>query len=185
MYNQPLALNVEMKKSWLIQRLRKPLVISGKEIGNPFAFGGGLKNGGLSNEAMKLLQDIFSFDYMGSAEFEFGAVPAAIQFLAKQSVEHNILTGQLTFGKGQTVFYICPKPYEEFVKKLIHDLKTMTPYVQLKEGCGLKNYFESDHEYHKRTVGWLELDNGFAFFVDQGMFNKFCKLLGVAITKRK
>lgn len=58
----------ELKQTYLVQRLNRPT----NGYDNPFSFGGGLKNGGLSEDAMKLLRPIFSFDYMGSAEFEFG-----------------------------------------------------------------------------------------------------------------
>ena len=51
-----------MDRSWLIQRLNKPREYEGKLKGleNAFSFGGGLVNGGLSKEAMELL----NFDYM-------------------------------------------------------------------------------------------------------------------------
>lgn len=66
-------------RSWLVQRLQKPP--SGGFLGlakdNPFSFGG-VRNGGLKPEAMELLRDLWSFDYMGAAEFEFGAVPKAL-----------------------------------------------------------------------------------------------------------
>ena len=72
-----------MKSSWLIQRLNKPYGENPFGLkDNPFAFGGGLVNGGLSHEAMDILRGIFSFDYMGAAEFEFGAVPKALQTIA-------------------------------------------------------------------------------------------------------
>ena len=57
-------------RPYLIQRLEKS-----KNYVNPFSFGGGLVNGGLSKDAMSLLKPIFSFDYMGSAEFDFGVLP--------------------------------------------------------------------------------------------------------------
>jgi len=53
-----------MKDTYLVQRLNKPVSNTGMEM---FSFGGGLKNGGLSGDAMKLLRPIFSFDYMGSS----------------------------------------------------------------------------------------------------------------------
>lgn len=75
----------DLDRSWLVQRLRKPPKrehpIFGKD--NPFSFGGGLQNGGLSGEAMDLLREVWSFDYMGAAEFEWGAVPEALSRLAK------------------------------------------------------------------------------------------------------
>ncbi len=57
-----------MRDSWLIQRLKPayPGLVQ-LWVDNPFAFGGGLRNGGLSGEAMNLLRGIFSFDYMGAA----------------------------------------------------------------------------------------------------------------------
>ena len=76
-----LELLKEMKRTYLIQRLEKPrtLKIAGVELkDNPFSFGGGLRNGGLSKDATDLLRPLFSFDYMGAAEFEFGAVPEAL-----------------------------------------------------------------------------------------------------------
>jgi hypothetical protein len=77
-----LHLHNPMKDSYLIQRLHKPESwrIKGKVLDNAFSFGGGLKNGGLTTKALDLLRDIFSFDYMCAAEFEFGAVPAALSF---------------------------------------------------------------------------------------------------------
>jgi hypothetical protein len=74
----------ELRRSWLVQRLNTPHTgVWGKDKDNPFAFGGGLRNGGLSDTAMDLIRGIFSFDYMGAAEFEFGAVPTALDGLAK------------------------------------------------------------------------------------------------------
>jgi hypothetical protein len=195
MLDKHLTLRNELKRSYLIQRLHKPerpLKIAGKEIvDNPFSFGGGLVNGGISKEGMNLLRSIFSFDYMGSAEFEWGAVPAAISFLAEQSEKKNIVVGAincLPVTKGEElVYYVCPIPYEEEVKKRLQALRQMKDKnICLKEHCGLKEYFDTTSEraeYAKRNLGWLELDNGFAFFVDKEMFDKFCKLLEIPDVK--
>ena len=71
-----------MDRSWLVQRLKKPRPGQGLDSG-PFAFGGGLVNGGLREEALELFKDLWRFDYMGAAEFEFGEVPRALQRMAK------------------------------------------------------------------------------------------------------
>ena len=75
-----------LKESWLIQRLERPRTfkVQGKAVDNPFSFGGGYKNGGLTDEAMDLIRPIMSFDYMGAAEFEFGAVPETLSKIARQ-----------------------------------------------------------------------------------------------------
>jgi hypothetical protein len=62
------------RSTYLIQSLNPPSKHWGGKIG-PFDFGGG--GSGLSNEAQKLLCQFFSFDYMGAAEYEFGAVAGA------------------------------------------------------------------------------------------------------------
>jgi hypothetical protein len=182
-----LTLQTELKSSYLIQRLQKPVImkVAGKIVDNPFSFGGGLINGGISKEGMNLLRGIFSFDYMGSAEFEFGAVPAALSFLVEQRAKENIVASAIDFIHGeQIVYYVCPKPYEEEVKKRIGQLRRMDKEICLKEHCGLKEYFNEKDErrsqYAKKNVGWLEIDNGFAFFVDKEMFDKFCTLLGIS-----
>jgi hypothetical protein len=161
-----LELREELKKSYLIQRLEES-----HDFDNPFSFGGGLQNGGLSKEAMKLLKNIFSFSYMGSSEFEWGAVPEALNFLGNQAYNKN-----LVFGNIDDVYYICPKSYEEEVKDRILKLKKDEYQFRLKEHCGLQAWFEDNNKYSKRTLGWIELDNGFMFFVDKNMFEKTCNL---------
>jgi len=71
-------LKEKMRSIWLIQRLKKPYQSNGQGLeklgfkDNPFAFGVGLLNGGISPEAMDLTREIWRYDYMGSAEFEWG-----------------------------------------------------------------------------------------------------------------
>jgi len=171
-----LHLHNPMKDSYLIQRLHKSesWSIKGKVLDNPFSFGGGLKNGGLTTKALDLLRDIFSFDYMGAAEFEFGAVPAALSFLTDQWVKKNGVSGEIN-----GIYYVCPKPYEEEVKKRIEFFKAKQKYgYDTKSLVLLYESLQPDSfEYVKKNVGWLELDNGYAFFTDKEMFDKFITLL--------
>ncbi len=158
-----------MRDTCLIQRLEKPF-----DAPNPFAFGGGLSNGGFSADAMKILKTLYRFDYMGSAEFEWGAVPAAFQFLAKQSHAKKVVA-----GKVGGVYYIVPKSYEEEVKIRIEKLKDNEHSFSLKEYCGLKDALTQTEKRFHEPVGWIEIDNGFMFFIDEEMFNNSCNLLGI------
>jgi hypothetical protein len=162
-----LSLRAQMESTYLIQRLSKPQDLSALGIkDNPFSFGGGYKNGGLSDEAMKYLRGIFSFDYMGAAEFEWGAVPEALNFIART----DLRAGQVKIG-GKEIYYLCPVPYETEVKdrlKLLCEGK-----IQLHEWSGL------EYKVGKDYVGGLEIDNGWFFFVDRTAFEKTCVLFGV------
>lgn len=179
MRGDKLILKSKMDRSFLIQRLTKPF---GKL--NPFAFGGGLKNGGLSDQSANIVSNIFAFDYMGAAEFEWGAVPAAVAFIADQASKR----GKIICGTHRDVYYICPTSYEQGVKDLIDKLFEDEFSLNLKERCGLKKAVDTryaniltdgkNHLYD--TVGWLELDNGFFFFTDSVMYENTKSLFGIS-----
>lgn len=186
-----------LRRTWLVQRLQKPrsFGLAGMKD-NPFSFGGGLRNGGLSDEAMGLLRGIFSFDYMGSAEFEFGAVPEALSAIAK---DHKRLTsGSLTIaladvqkgwdekhppaaGAEAEVFYLCRAQHSREVSERIRAMAAEDH--KFKESTRLPSTLRPAREWDGETVGWLELDNGFMFFTDEGMWEQTCALFGVEVTR--
>jgi len=162
----------EMKRTYLIQRLQAPT-----KRDNPFSFGGGYQNGGLSSEAMALVRPIFSFDYMGSAEFEFGAVPSALNRLGECAASSELTTGIIE--ENGTIYYLTPESIEDEVVDIIRKLRKDERSFRLKERCMLSEYFNKDRTYPVETRGWLELDNGFMFFVDEEMWTKTCALFEV------
>lgn len=68
------------RRTYLIQALNPPRALFNGMI-NPFSFGGG--GSGLSKEGMELFGQFFSFDYMGAAEYEFGAAAQALEALVE------------------------------------------------------------------------------------------------------
>ena len=183
-----------MQSSWLVQRLMPPAKF------NPVCFGGGLKNGGLSDEAMESVGNIFSFDSMGAAEFEYGAVPEALQLLAK-----TVTAGEFTCFEMQvktlnhkperwmsrdipggvakgTVYVICAKQHEKGVRQRITEWAEddyRNPFCT-KECVRLEGALrEPDNKYMPR--GWLELGNGYMFFVDREMYEGVCRMFGIAL----
>lgn len=155
-----------LNQTWLVQRLLKP---TKGDYDNPFAFGGGLKNGGLSENAMKLLRPIFSFDYMGSAEFEFGAIPAFFKDIAENIKQYS--TWEISI-KTTPIYVIGRTSLKGDISNRILELSKMK-YGGLKEYCGLYQALEKkDSQY----IGWLELDNNFMFFIDKSIFEKTASL---------
>lgn len=156
--------------TYLVQRLNAPH----PGCNGIFSFGGGLKNGGLSEDAMKLLRPIFSFDYMGSAEFEFGAIPKCFHSIAvniKQYSTHETVINKMP------VYIICKTDEIEAIDKRINELakdevrcKERTAFNQ---ALGLSKYSKKED---CRTFGWLELDNEFMFFVNKDMAQKTAQL---------
>jgi hypothetical protein len=178
----------EMKRTRLIQRLNKPV----KRI-NPFSFGGGYKNGGMSDKAMDLVKVHFSFDYMGASEFEWGAVPEALAVLneAKEKAAFSFEVkgediGQSRWGREKavfpdvsTIYVVCNKDIKEGVEAKIRQILKDEQSADLKEATCLTYTLDTQKE-DKRTCGWLELENGFFFFTDKEMWEGTSKLFGAA-----
>ena len=162
----------------LIQRLNKPLGSP-----NPFSFGGGYAHGGLNKNAAELLSKIWDFDYMGSAEFEWGAVPAALEKIKAYSIANRASTGIVAelgdaYQPPKKVYYVCEKGLEESVQQVITQLAENEREFHLKEFCGLRESLEGK-EYFNRIGGWLELDNGFMFFDDEQMYRNTLEMFGI------
>lgn len=165
---------------WLIQRLKSPFKIpEGMEnvplmqfaAANPFAFGGGLANGGFSKEAMKALTGVFEFDYMGSAEFEWGAVPKAFRMLAEG---RKALVAYEIEGLPRPVYVLAPKALQSEVTGYLRVLgsERYPEGVRLKETSQFYDALTpgAKDSYPVKTVAWLELDNPFFFTIDKTIF---------------
>jgi len=171
----------EFRSTYLVQRLQKP-----RGHVNPFSFGGGLKNGGLSDEAFDLLKNVVSFDYMGAAEFEFGAVPKTFNKMVRSPLLWFQMSIGIKDGKVSTakkvdaqipVYIICSLNDATHVKARILELAQNK--CRLKMGSGFPGALIPQNEWDSDNCGWLELDNGFMFFTDYEMYVKMGELFGV------
>lgn len=182
--------------TWLLQRLCRPFKTNNTldRVVSAFAFGGGLVNGGLSKDAMNLLGEHFRFDYMGSAEFEFGAVPAAFQHIAENvnkyvthsftirlsEVAKDFRDKSETVPTGKATIYMIALAsdlgeYEQRIAKWAAE-----PYNSgLKESTRLSSTLRPYHEWDGEVQGWLDLNNGIMFFTDRKMFDGVATLFGL------
>lgn len=177
-------------ESYLIQRLEKP---RGRALSGAFSFGGGMKNGGLSDEAMGLLRGIFSFDYMGSSEFEWGAVPYALSQIAENVDKYETFKIIVDLSsvpahwkrkdeKGQGskyVYVIARKGDREIYTKRILKWASEAYNNGLKETTHLARTLRPVEEWDRDVQGWLDVSNGVFFFTDLGMFMETARLFGL------
>jgi hypothetical protein len=177
-------MNKDMERSYLIQRLMKPTDPS------PFSFGG-TGNGGIGKDNLAILNKVFSFDYMGAAEFEFGAVPETFNRIIENAsdfvkgsmkVHWKALqwkTRKMVEGNGE-VYFLCHKEQRKEVKKRIAGW-AMGDNLSGHPKCGVRlcDSFD-DQKYH----GWFELDNGFFFFTDKTMWENTCGLFELPEKKK-
>lgn len=174
-----------MENSHYIQRLERPVPKEHRDnplvkLGNAFSFGGGLKNGGIPEEGMKIIRDAFQFDYMGAAEYEWGEVPKALARIFENRENYIDFSFTCRFKswkrEGKSTVYVIAKPeWKDEIKKRIRRyaigraVKSNGFPVKVKGGVLLESAMAGDSE---RIKGWLELDNGYFFFIDEEMFNK-------------
>lgn len=182
-----------MKATFLVQRLQQPI---GRI--NPCSFGGG--GGRMNKEAMEMLAQIWSWDYMGAAEFEFGAVPDAFNKMIGNELVASFFTIPYKYerkrwrntptevfeGKAQ-VFYVCIKEQEDEVKERLRLWAKKEPeYRAMKESLRFnEGIAEVTGAVTCDIVGWFELDNGFFFFSDEKMWRKTCEMLEIKVPSKK
>jgi hypothetical protein len=167
----------EMKRTWLIQRLRPPM-----RQRNPFAFGGGKVNGGLSANAMDLLMSAFSFDYMGAAEYEWGAVPEALEEMVKADLLAWRTDVQCCQDCEPKIVYVLgPKGWRDEIDTRIQTWGQEKYNRDIRDSTLLYRTLFDDEQAEWLPVGWLELDNGFAFFTDAEMWGNVATLFGVEV----
>ena len=79
-------------RGWLLQVLTlRPKDDSwSQKLSQAFVFGGG--GSGLTDEAWKIVHTLFGFEYMGSAEYEFGAPAKALKALADLAKAKKLVT---------------------------------------------------------------------------------------------
>jgi hypothetical protein len=190
-----------MEDTYLVQRLRKApqseFLAKAEQV-----FGGGML--GLGAEAWKILQAIFSIDYMGAAEYEFGTIPRVIKGMAEDAA--NLRAFQVVisakdvepnWARGRPARTAKGKPRKK--QPVIPPISDRTVYVLARESqraeipamlrllasnkqrlkCGSRfpEALDPVEERDSEVCGWLELTNGFFFFLDQDMWQKTTRLL--------
>lgn len=169
----------QLKSTYLVQRLNRPFKIDNKmaSLLNAFSFGGGLKNGGLSDDAMKLLSSAFTFDYMGSSEFEWGIVPKCLQAIAKNISKYS--THEIEINKT-SVYVICKDELSSDIDVRINELADrkceLKEWTDFDTAVGLSKWSKKEDCRH---AGWIDLDNNFMFFTDKEVFEKAANIFGL------
>lgn len=156
------------QKTWLIQRLEAPL--PNDDTLSRLAFGGG--GGHISEDGWKAIRQIWRFDYMGAAEFEHGAVPDAIQ----KMVDDKMLVRWKIGANGGYLHIIGSADERDEIERRID--QDLAGQLSLKEDTLLRRAVGIEKvDFPIRTVGWLELDNGFFFTIDETMADRYWELL--------
>lgn len=173
--------------SYLIQRLLAPFNKEPEGLLESLA-SYGLQCTGFDVQARDLLRKFCRFDYMGSAEFEFGAIPKTFGTLIENRDKLIAKTYPIPYyfkdwnspgWEGiKLVYIICKQEDEVEVVKRVVNFAVGNPAYRTKERVMLDESL-ANYEYAKDIVGWLELDNGYMFFKSRTMWINFCLLFNI------
>lgn len=136
----------------------------------------------LNSVAGKPLSKAVSWDYMGSAEFEFGAFPAALRRMYTQKFDyqtHRLEQVALQVGDNKYVLRLYTHFEGEDLKEYIDALlKLQKGSMQLKE----RSCFDfSDHLPENIDV-WFDIENDCIFSYDRHFMQRLNRHLGASFS---
>lgn len=211
-----------------IQRLGPPL--SEKDGVQPIqcdAWLGLAPFAGMPVQARRAFSALSTLEYMGSAEFEFGAIPQTLEYIVEQmqkgeliayehvcsgsierhysvelseipwikdlpEVKRNAILDAFSYDNKDvvspilievSVYAISPRHFRPHVDAII-DALAAQENVRLKEPAHFREVLFSPPEFQRHvptTVGWMEIDNGFLFFADKSIWEKWLQALGLPV----
>lgn len=159
-----------MKRTWLVQRLTRPVETADGELfsENPFSFGGGRKSGGLSDEAMDALRPLFGFDYMGADEYEYGAVAESLADLAARAADTGGAYEFRVNTKSGTLWVVTDINASQLdICQRVKDLASGKVGDRDDTAYSMQHAVDSDSEVFKRVVGWLDIANAYLIFTEE------------------
>ena len=189
-----------MSSFYLMQRLLPPREKTGSPFDNAHrVFGGGML--GLSESAWDLMDQLCRIDYMGAAEFEFGALP---QFLGswQERAEEGFDLWCFTLKPGEykpnwergfrraksnplpplqerIVYCIRPKKGRygrEYIEEQFRGVALET--VRCKEPANTRGALDPLESGYHKISGWIVLTADCMIFVDAKMWQDFAELFG-------
>jgi hypothetical protein len=122
------------------------------------------------------LDSILQYDYMGSSEFEFGALGKSL----KEGIRPNLSSyvyGQIAFEEQKfSVTYFCPEILEEDVKVIIPSLGRRD--YRLKERCDFSKYYSGESISKWDNQFWWDIEHHWMFWITNQEFEtKFQQLI--------
>jgi len=111
----------------------------------------------------KGIDKLLQFDYMGSAEFEFGALPASLKRVRANLNDYIMF--QYSFKKfpSKCVTVYCKKEQYDFVGEILEELSEGK--LRLKGYCDLQGFVNPKKEFaHNRNDFWWDIDQDWFFW---------------------
>lgn len=122
-----------------------------------------------NRENRKGLDAILSFDYMGSAEFEFGSLPDSLQRIRAKINQYSYVEYQIT--KTNTVTIFCKQSDIELARRHVDGLAKNE--YRLKEYCDFQYWIARGRESWMSCKNdfWWDISNDWMFWKSDTLFS--------------
>ena len=122
------------------------------------------------------ISEAFELDYMGSSEFEFGAIPKSLR--ASQARKLAVHTVQVN---AQKVFLICEKEEVNEYLGWLYEIAKGFSGRRLKEAAHFDWVFNPKEAYSKVPDLWWDIDNHVAWTIREDVAKQFVESLNVSV----
>lgn len=111
-----------------------------------------------AKENIEGIDSLIRLDYMGSSEFEWGALPQSLKRMVAASKDYSMnKVSEVKAKSGEVMFLYCDKTkFEEIKKCAIHLSRNKYGY---KEYCDMVDYVERNNEKsHSHNNFWWDIE---------------------------
>ena len=120
-----------------------------------------IQRGKFASTDKKGIDGLLSFDYMGSAEFEWGALPKSLDRVRASQKEYIKFDFINDDYPDKSITVLCKdKDRLEIITNLI---LLANNQIRLKENCDLDSYLKNDKDYRTSDF-WWDIENDFFFW---------------------
>jgi hypothetical protein len=116
----------------------------------------------------KGIDALLRFDYMGSSEFEWGALPEALKRTRENKKEYIQFEFTLENFKDKPIMILCKEFDKEELPKILEQLAKAE--LRLKEYCDLDDYLKGNKDYRTSDF-WWDIENDYFFWRSNEEFN--------------
>lgn len=110
------------------------------------------------NKQGKGIDALLRFDYMGSAEFEFGALPQSLKRVRANKANYTMFQYSLKSKPSCVLTVICEKSEQDQIGEIIEGLAKNK--YRLKEYCDLKDWVSPSESSPSRISDfWWDIEN--------------------------
>lgn len=126
----------------------------------------------------KGIDAILRFDYMGSSEFEWGALPDSLNRIRRDIDDYTYFQYSFTGHPTKVVTVFSKKDQSEQIPEILEQLANKERPIRLKERCDLIDWVKPEECFspYNRNDHWWDIENDWMFWKFDPEFEEQFKL---------